>query len=145
MNIFTIGFTKSSAEHFFSRLIASGVKRVIDVRLNNTSQLSGFSKSQDLKYFLRKLGNIEYNHEPLMAPTKGMLDTFKKQNGNWSEYERLFLSLMDKRNIDKKLDPASLKDTCLLCSEDTPHYCHRRLVAEFLKDRWNTAISIIHL
>jgi uncharacterized protein (DUF488 family) len=145
MNIYTIGFTKSSAKHFFDRLTGAGVKRVVDVRLNNTSQLSAFAKSKDLEYFLRALANIEYLHEPLLAPTRDILDGFKKFKGSWGTYEQKFLGLMEVRKVDKKLNPGLLEDACLLCSEDTPHYCHRRLVAEFLKDRWNTAISIIHL
>ena len=145
MNVYTIGFTKSSAEHFFSRLTGSGVSKVIDVRLNNTSQLSAFAKSKDLEYFLRNLANIEYLHEPLLAPTKDILDEFKKFKGSWRTYEQKFLGLMETRKVDEKLNPDLLENACLLCSEDTPHYCHRRLVAEFLRDRWNAAISIIHL
>ena len=145
MDIYTIGFTKSSAEHFFGRLINAGVKRIIDVRLNNTSQLSSFTKSKDLKYFLRALSNIDYIHEPLLAPTKEILNAFKKRNGSWEEYEKKFLNLMKQRNIDKILDVKIIEDSCLLCSEDTPHRCHRRLVAEFLMERWNMPVSIIHL
>ena len=145
MNIYTIGFTKSSAEHFFGRLKCAGVRRVIDVRLNNTSQLSAFSKSRDLEYFLQALASIEYVHEPLLAPTRDILDAFKKFRGRWEEYEEKFLELMETREIDEKLDPGFLEDACLLCSEDTPHHCHRRLVAEFLMDRWHIPVSITHL
>ena len=145
MNIYTIGFTKSSAEHFFDRLVRAGVRRVIDVRLNNTSQLSAFSKSGDLEFFLRALANIEYVHEPLMAPTRDILNAFKKSKGRWDEYERNFLELMETRKIDQQMDQGIFEDACLLCSEDTPHHCHRRLVAEFLMDSWQIPVSITHL
>ena len=145
MNIYTIGFTKSTAKNFFDRLMIAGVRRVIDVRLNNTSQLSAFAKSKDLEYILQALANLEYIHEPLMAPTKDILAAFRNCKGNWTEYEKKFLGLMEIRKIDEKLDPEFLLDACLLCSEDKPHHCHRRLLAEFLMDRWHIPISIIHL
>ena len=145
MDLYTIGFTKSSAEHFFDRLMVTGVRRVVDVRLNNTSQLSAFAKSKDLAYFLRVLANIEYVHEPLLAPTREILEAFRKFKGSWGEYEKKFLDLMEARKIEEKLDPGFLEDACLLCSENKPHHCHRRLVAEFLMDRWHIPISIIHL
>ena len=102
LNIFTIGFTKTTAENFFNRLNASEVKRVIDVRLNNTSQLSGFAKGKDIAYFLKAIGEIDYLHEPLLAPTDEILTAFKKKKGMWSVYERQFLDLMEKRKIDER-------------------------------------------
>jgi len=145
INIFTIGFTKTTAENFFSRLITADVKHVIDVRLNNTSQLSGFAKGKDIAYFLREIAEVDYLHEPLLAPTDEILTAFKKKKGEWSVYERQFLDLMDKRKIDEKLSPDLFHHGCLLCSEDKPHHCHRRLVAEFLNDRWKMGIQIKHL
>jgi uncharacterized protein (DUF488 family) len=145
INIFTIGFTKTTAEDFFQRLIASGVSRVIDVRLNITSQLSGFAKGKDIGYFLKVIGEIDYLHEPLLAPTSEILNAFKKLKGPWSTYENQFLDLMDARKIDEKLSPDFFNQGCLLCSEDKPHHCHRRLVVEYLNDRWETGIKIKHL
>lgn len=145
IEIFTIGFTKTTAEDFFERLMRASVRRVIDVRLNNVSQLSGFAKGKDIGYFLRKIGDIDYYHEPLLAPTDEILTAFKKMKGPWSVYERKFLDLMDARKIDEKLSPDFLDDGCLLCSEDKPHHCHRRLVAEYLNDRWDKNITIRHL
>ncbi len=145
IDLFTIGFTKTTAEHFFLRLTDSSVRRVIDVRLNNKSQLSGFAKGKDIGYFLRVIGEIDYLHEPLLAPTDEILTAFKKKNGPWSIYEREFLDLMYTRKIDEKLSPDLFDQGCLLCSEDKPHKCHRRLVAEFLNDRWDTEIKIKHL
>jgi len=145
INIYTIGFTKTTAENFFNRLIETDTKRIIDVRLNNTSQLSGFAKAKDLQYFLRSLVSVDYVHEPLLAPTKDILDEYKKNKGLWDVYEAKFLDLMDMRSIDEKLSPDFFDKGCLLCSEDKPHYCHRRLVLEYLNDRWKTNLVIKHL
>ena len=142
--IFTIGFTKKTAAQFFEKLRAAGVKRVVDVRLNNSSQLAGFSKRDDLKYFLEKILAIEYVEEPLLAPTQPLLDAYKKDGGQWDVYERAFLNLMEERRIEQKIDPALVAGGCLLCSEDKPHQCHRRLVAEYLQKRWGN-LEIRHL
>lgn len=141
----TIGFTKTNAEKFFDRLLKAGVKKVVDVRLHNTSQLAGFAKSDDLAYFLRKLGGIEYVHQPMLAPTDDMLKAFKKEKGDWSAYEGRFLDLLKHRRIEDRLRPEMFEGTCLLCSEDTPHRCHRRLVIEYLNDRWNGTLTARHL
>ena len=145
INLYTIGFTKTTAENFFKRIKSANVKRVIDVRLNNNSQLAGFAKKNDLKYFLKALGNIEYKHIPLLAPTKEILDEYKKKKGAWSNYEKEFNKLMNDRKIEKEIKPELLHQSCLLCSEDEPHHCHRRLIAEYLKNRWNVNIEINHL
>ena len=136
MNVFTIGFTKSSAEGFFSRLKGANVKRVLDVRLNNRSQLAGFAKRDDLQYFLKELGGIEYAHAPILAPTQEILDALKKHKGPWEEYERDFVALMRERRIEEKLSREELDGACLLCSEHQPHHCHRRLVVEYLDEAW---------
>ncbi len=144
MKIFTIGFTNKKAETFFEKLRHAGVKRVIDVRLNNVSQLAGFSKREDLKYFLEKIVGIEYTHALDLAPTKELLDVYKKENGPWSNYEKDFISLIERRQIDISLDKNQVDRSCLLCSEDKPHHCHRRLVAEFLQRRWDS-VNVEHL
>nr|WP_315491508.1 DUF488 domain-containing protein [uncultured Rhodoferax sp.] len=144
MNVFTIGFTKKSARQFFEMLRQSGTKRVVDVRLNNVSQLAGFAKREDLKYFLEKIGGIEYTHLPLLAPTQPMLDEYKKNGGDWSTYEARFLDLMEKRQIEKEVPRELIEDGCLLCSEDKPHHCHRRVVAEYFKRHW-VGVEISHL
>lgn len=145
ISLSTIGFTKTTAENFFNRLVTAKVKRVIDVRLNNTSQLSGFAKGKDIAYFLRVIAEIDYLHEPLLAPTEDILTAFKKEKGEWSDYENQFLDLMDIRKIDEKLSPDLFDQGCLLCSEDKPHHCHRRLIAIFLNDRWANKIQVKHL
>jgi uncharacterized protein (DUF488 family) len=144
IKIFTIGFTKKTAEEFFSRLIRAGVKRVIDIRLNNVSQLAGFAKRDDLCYFLRTIGKMDYVHRPDLAPTQQILDDFKKNKGSWEIYERDFLALLTARQVENKIKPALLDKACLLCSEDKPTQCHRRLVAEYFHSRWES-VKIIHL
>lgn len=141
----TIGFTKTNAEGFFERLLRAGVKKVVDVRLHNTSQLAGFAKSDDLAYFLKKIGNIQYAHQPMLAPTDDILKAYKKDGGDWSIYETRFLDLMSQRKIENRLKPEMFEGACLLCSEATPHHCHRRLVIEYLNDRWKGALSARHL
>ena len=144
VRIFTIGFTKKNAERFFETLRKANVKRVVDVRLNNVSQLAGFAKKDDLSYFLNNICRIDYMHLPILAPTKDLLDSYKKHGGDWTDYERQFLDLMKERQIEEQVDPNTLDNACLLCSEDKPHNCHRRLVAEYLKTHWGD-VEIEHL
>ena len=144
MTIFTIGFTKKSAETFFTRLINAGVKRLVDVRLNNVSQLAGFTKKDDLRYFTKAICNIDYVHLPDLAPTKDILDAYKKHKGDWGLYERQFLDLMRSRRVEEKTSQELMDGGCLLCSEEKPHHCHRRLVAEYLKEKWGN-VEIEHI
>ncbi len=141
----TIGFTKTTAEGFFERLLKSGVRKIVDVRLHNTSQLAGFAKAADLAYFLNKIGGIRYEHQPLLAPTDEILKAYKKEKGDWKIYEARFLSLMAERHIENHIKPEMLDGACLLCSEAKPHRCHRRLVCEYLDKKWNGALTINHL
>ena len=144
MKIFTIGFTKKSAEEFFEKLRTAGVRRVLDIRLNNNSQLAGFAKGRDLKYLLNATAAIGYVELPQLAPTQEILDDFKKRKGSWEDYERRFRQVMETRQIAETLDKDTIDGGCLLCSEHTPEHCHRRLVAEHLKERWGD-VEIIHL
>ena len=144
MIIFSIGFTQTTAETFFTRIKGAGVRRVVDVRLNNVSQLAGFAKSTDLEYFCRAICGIEYVHLLELAPTAEMLDTYKKQRGSWEDYEQVFLTLMAHRKVEETVPRDILNGGCLLCSEARPHHCHRRLVAEYLRNRWE-GIEIKHL
>ncbi len=141
---FTIGFTKKSAETFFTKLRESGVKRLLDVRLNNSSQLAGFAKRDDLRFFLKTIADIEYEHVPELAPTKDILDAYKKHGGDWEVYEAEFMELMAKRSIETQLRQEEFQSSCLLCSEHLPKLCHRRLVLEYLQDKWGD-ISVSHL
>lgn len=144
IQIFTIGFTKKSAERFFTALQQAGVKRLIDVRLNNSSQLAGFAKKDDLAYFLEAICGIEYVHLPELAPTAELLDAYKKRKGDWTVYERAFLELIAERRVEVSIPQALMDRACLLCSEDQPEHCHRRLVAEYLQRKWGN-IAIQHL
>jgi uncharacterized protein (DUF488 family) len=144
IKLFTIGFTQKSAREFFTALNEAGVKRVVDVRLNNNSQLAGFSKKDDLPYFLKEIGDIDYVHLPELAPTQDILDAFKKHKGIWGVYERKFLDLMARREVENTLKPELFQQGCLLCSEHLPHHCHRRLIAEYLNAKWG-GIETKHL
>jgi uncharacterized protein (DUF488 family) len=151
MRVFTIGFTQKPASRFFGLLREAGVKRVVDVRLNNEGQLAGFAKRADLEFFLRELGGIGYVHEPLLAPTQAMLDGFKKGRGKaggkawtWEKFERAFLELMRERRVEERVAREVIEGGCLLCSEHEPQRCHRRLVAEYLGERWG-GVEVVDL
>jgi len=135
VRLYTIGFTKKSAEQFFELLRKSGAKRLVDVRLNNTSQLSGFAKKDDLAFFAKEVAGMEYVHLPELAPTQELLDAFRRDR-NWAEYETAFLALLKERHVEDRLSQALIDQGCLLCSENRPHHCHRRLVADYLCERW---------
>jgi uncharacterized protein (DUF488 family) len=138
VEIYTIGFTQTTAEHFFGRLRAAGVRRLLDVRLNNSSQLAGFAKAQDLPFFARELLGATYEHDPRLAPTQKLLDAYKKRKGEWFAYESGFLRLMAERQIERALSPADFEiPTALLCSEPTADNCHRRLVCDYLAAYWD--------
>jgi uncharacterized protein (DUF488 family) len=144
MKVFTIGFTKKTAQAFFSKLKQSGATRLVDVRLNNVSQLAGFAKKDDLRYFLDAICQIEYLHIPALAPTEDILDAYKKQKGDWSVYAGRFLTLMHERRIEETVSREIIDNSCLLCSEELPDHCHRRLVAEYLREKWGD-LEIKHI
>ena len=148
MKIHTIGFTKKSAARFFEEVLEpSGAKRVIDVRIHNSSQLAGFAKAGktggDLAFFLRRICAMDYVYVPELAPTAALLDDYRKHGQSWSAYEQRYVSLLDSRRA-ASLDPALLADGVLLCSEAEPDHCHRRLAAEYFQHRWG-GVEIIHL
>lgn len=144
MKLYTIGFTKKNAEQFFGKLKQAGLTRIIDTRLNNVSQLAGFTKKDDLRFFAKEILGVDYVHIPSLAPTKDILDAYKKDGGDWDTYEQKFNALIGSRHIESTLDKGILDGACLLCSEPTPHHCHRRLVAEYLRDHWGN-VEIKHL
>ena len=145
MEIYSIGFTKKTAEQFFGILKKHKIRRLLDVRLNNVSQLAGFAKREDLKYFLREICNAEYQHELLLAPTQELMDSYKKEASGWDAYASRFLALMAQRKIEKKLERSLFSArTVLLCSELQADHCHRRLILEYLQDKWG-GIDIVHL
>ncbi|MGE4062303.1 MAG: DUF488 family protein [Rhodospirillaceae bacterium] len=143
MKLFTIGFTQKTAKTFFTMLKEAEVKHLVDVRLNNVSQLAGFTKRDDLAFFARSICGIPYSHILDLAPTAEILTAFKKNKGDWKPYEKQFNALITARKIEN-MDPKLFEGACLLCSEPTPHHCHRRLVAEYLGKHWK-GVSVTHL
>lgn len=145
MEIYSIGFTQKTAEQFFTAVKDRGIQRLLDVRLNNASQLAGFSKRDDLAYLLKAICGAEYIHDLSLAPTQEMLDAYKKNKGSWESYESEFLALMAARRIEATLDRGLFqRPTVLLCSELKAEHCHRRLVLEYLQEKWGD-IEIRHL
>jgi uncharacterized protein (DUF488 family) len=145
VQIFTIGFTQTTAEHFFGRLADAGVERLVDVRLRNDSQLAGFAKARDLPWFLAELVGAEYVHEPLLAPTAELMDSFKKEKGDWEDFAPDFRALLAERSVETALDRADFeRASVLLCSEPKPEHCHRRLVVDYLADHWPD-VTAVHL
>ncbi|MGV9776609.1 DUF488 domain-containing protein [Streptosporangium sp. NPDC003464] len=144
MKLYTIGFTRKTAERFFGLLREARVTTLVDVRLNNVSQLAGFAKRDDLKYFLSEICGVDYTHRIDLAPTQPMLDDYKKHGASWAGYEGRFLELMKHRRIEETIPQELLRNAVLLCSEDKAHHCHRRLVAEYLAQCW-ADVTIEHL
>ena len=144
MTVFTIGFTKKSAKEFFELLQHSGAKRLVDVRLNNSSQLAGFTKRDDLEYFLKAICGMDYVHLPELAPTQQMLDAYKSKQMDWEEYGRQFTALLAERKVEEVVRREVLEDDVLLCSEPKAETCHRRLVVEYFQAKWGE-INVEHL
>ncbi len=144
IHLYTIGFTKKSAKEFFGKLQEADVKKVIDIRLYNVSQLAGYTKRDDLAYFLRAIAGIEYVHETRFAPSEELFNALKKEGGDWSVYEKDFNKLIAKRKIEELFPKKFFDNACLLCSEDKPEHCHRRLVAEYLAKKWGD-VEIRHI
>jgi len=144
MNIYTIGFTKKTAERFFELLARPGIRRVVDIRLNNTSQLAGFTRRDDLRFFLRHILDKDYVYLPELAPTAEMLKIYREGDNKWAAYEHDFQALMRGRRVDLSVAAETLDGGCLLCSEATPEHCHRRLVAEYFQAVW-PEVTIEHL
>lgn len=145
MKLYTIGFTKKSAAQFFGLLQQSEARRLVDVRLNNVSQLAGFAKQGDLAYFLEQLCGMEYVHLPPLAPTRAMLDAYRKGHKDWAAYAGQYLTLLAAREVAAAPGlPELLADAVLLCSEASPDHCHRRLAAEYLARQWG-GVEIVHL
>ena len=147
MTIYTIGFTKKNAEQFFKPIKENGIEILIDVRLNNKSQLAGFTKNGDIEFFLEHICNCKYVHCDEFSPTKELLKSYQAGTTSWEEYETVFSRIMDIRGVCEKFYNRFSKydKVCLLCSEATPEHCHRRLVAERVKANNPEGIEIVHL
>jgi len=145
VTIYTIGFTKKSAKEFFEALRRSGARHLLDIRLHNTSQLAGFTKRDDLRYFLRQIVNMEYHEVPILAPEDSFLSDYRK-TGDWAKFEQSYLELIRQRQVEHHIDRALFEDgVVLLCSEAEPNHCHRRLAAEYLTRSTLPGASIEHL
>ena len=144
ITIFTMGFAKKNAQEFFETLQRVGVRRLVDIRLNNVSQLAGFTKKMDLAYFLRVIANIDYAHIPDLAPTKDILDDYRKKRIDWAEYERRYNQVLQERKPENYLNAVDFDKACLLCSEVKADQCHRRLACEYLRAQWGN-VAIEHL
>jgi uncharacterized protein (DUF488 family) len=142
--IFTIGYAGKAADEFFTILKQAGIRKVIDIRLYNTSQLAGFTKREDIKYFLRTIVGSDYIHLPILAPTKKLLGDYKKGLISWEQYETEFREIITQRRIERGLIWQDMDMSCFLCSEARADKCHRRLVAEYLAKHWRN-VSIGHL
>lgn len=144
MNLFTIGFTGKSAERFFNLLEDSGSTKLIDIRINRTSQLTGFSKEQDLKYFLSKLAGMEYLVREDLAPTKELLSSYRNKEITWDLFSRNYQKLLEDRGIVDSLSIPEIENSVLLCSESNPAKCHRTILANLLCQLYPT-IKVINL
>ena len=146
VTLYTIGFTKWSAESFFGTLRGAAVRTVLDTRLHRDGQLSGFAKVPDLPYFLDRLAHSEYVALPSLAPAAAMLKSYRAKQLSWDEYARAYRELLEMRRPEREMDPALLDRACLLCSEHLPQHCHRTIAAEYLRDAFAAArIEIVHL
>ncbi len=144
MTFYTIGFTQKSAETFFELLKNNGVKKLVDVRINNTSQLAGFAKYPDVKYFVKEICGIPYEHIVDFAPTKELLKGYQQKEVTWDQYVVIYRNLLNNRHILQKYDMSRFDGACFMCSEDMPTQCHRRLLVEFIKES-NPDVVIKHL
>lgn len=145
ITLYTIGFTKKSAEQFFELLKDNHVKKLVDVRISNSSQLAGFAKGKDLAYFVKQICGIPYEHIEDFAPTKDLLDRWHKQEVTWPEYEQIYLAMLKERDILRKHGIKAFNGACFLCSEETPEQCHRRLLAEYMQKHSTEDVRIVHL
>ena len=145
MEIATIGFTRTTARSFFTRIKNSQIPLIGDVRLNNTSQLAGFAKRDDLPYFLETLCGARYLELPQLAPEEALLKSYRAKRLSWLDYAAAYLDGLSSRRVQERLDPTSFENgVVLLCSEDEAELCHRRLAAEYLRSCWGD-VSIRHL
>ena len=145
ITLYTIGFTKKSAEQFFNLLKSNNVKQLVDVRISNSSQLAGFAKGKDLEFFVKEICHIPYRHITDFAPSKELLDLWHKQEVTWEEYAKTYIQLLKERNVLRDYGVKSFDGSCFLCSEDIPEQCHRRLLAEYLQEHSKEKVTIVHL
>ena len=144
--LFTIGFTQKTAAQFFELLRVNAIQKLVDTRLNNSGQLAGFSKKDDLKYFCKELIGAEYFHWEESAPTSDILDAYKKKIIPWDEYAKEYEALLSRRRIESQIDAVlGERVACLLCSEAKPHHCHRSILAKYISNTTGRSVSVHHL
>lgn len=145
ITLYTIGFTKKSAEQFFELLKKSHIKQLVDIRISNNSQLAGFAKGKDLAYLAKQICGINYKHIIDFAPTKELLNLWHKKSISWDGYTKDYIGMLKSRDIIHKYGVKQFDNTCFLCSEETPEMCHRRLLVEYMKSSSSEEVDIIHL
>ena len=136
MNLFTIGFTGKSAEKFFALLESSKANKLIDIRINRTSQLAGFAKEQDLEFFLPKLVGMQYQVWDDLAPTKELLASYRDKEILWEDFAQKYQDLIKVRGTLEKSSQTDFENAVLLCSEREPEKCHRTLLAELITKKF---------
>lgn len=143
MKLFTIGTSKKKPEEFFDLLMNNKVKTVIDVRLMDGFS-SGYARKSFLPYFLKQIAGINYCEMKQCAPTKGIYDAYRDEKITWREYRKQYWNIIKERDIIKDFSKKILNRACLLCYEAESDYCHRRILAEYLKRHFDE-IEIVHL
>ncbi len=144
MKVFTIGFSRKNTEQFFTRLREPGLLRVVDIRLYNKGPSAGFTNRNDLPFLLRQVNQMDYVHRLDMAPNEALMDDQRTNGVDYLKYKKEFRELLTDRRIETNVPKELIDGGCLLCSEPSAEFCHRRLVAEYLKEKWGD-LEIIHL
>jgi uncharacterized protein (DUF488 family) len=146
LEIYTSGTSGITAERFFLRLRELKATSVIDTRIHPSSQLSGYSKQESLKYFLKEILQIPYIYESQLCPIEQDFKLYKNKQMIWKTYQDKYYQLLINRNIKEKIDFSPWGDRpVILCSESSPDQCHRRLAAEFISSTLNLVSEIKHL
>jgi uncharacterized protein (DUF488 family) len=143
VSLYTIGFTKHTAEDFFETLKSASVRKLIDIRINKTSQLAGFAKGTDLPYLLRVSAGIAYEAIENLAPSKELLKRYRSKEISWDSFENMYLEQIKSSGSLETLKPNDFENACLLCSEHSSEKCHRRVLAEEMHKLWG--IKVVHL
>jgi uncharacterized protein (DUF488 family) len=144
IKLYTIGFTKKTARQFFELLKKNNIKKLIDVRINHASQLAGFAKGADLEYFAEEICGIKYEHIADFAPTKELLSDYQNKKIDWTEYQKIYRSIIETRKVIETYNFEDFDDACFLCSEPTADQCHRGILVEYFWEI-NPQIQIVHL
>ena len=145
-DLYTIGFTKKTAEQFYNLIRNNGITTIIDVRLNNTSQLASFSKYPDIVFFLHEICNCKYISERFFSPEEKTLKDYKNNAITWEEYVIQFNETLERRCIKDFISRNYSKivqneKICFLCSEDLPNMCHRKIIADIFAELFDMKVN----